>query len=98
LRRAQEALLNARPYHETLKRVADSLLGSDPEALAPAENAQRVALILVVILRPRHCAAATTRTCCAWPKRPRATSVAEGLTVKFFADRPQVARSFSAQP
>ena len=48
LRRAQEALLNARPYHETLKRVADSLLGSAPEAMAPAENARRVALILVV--------------------------------------------------
>ena len=48
LRRAQEALLNARPYHEALKRVADSLLGSAPDAMAPAENARRVALILVI--------------------------------------------------
>ena len=39
LRRAQEALLNARPYHEALKRVADSLLGSAPDAMAPVENA-----------------------------------------------------------
>ena len=31
LRRAQEALLNARPYHEALKRVADSLLLSAPD-------------------------------------------------------------------
>jgi F-type H+-transporting ATPase subunit gamma len=48
LRRAQEALLNARPYHEALKRVSDSLLGSAPDAMAPAENARRVALILVI--------------------------------------------------
>jgi F-type H+-transporting ATPase subunit gamma len=48
LRRAQEALLNARPYHEALKRVADSLLGSAPGAMAPPENARRVALILVI--------------------------------------------------
>jgi F-type H+-transporting ATPase subunit gamma len=48
LRRAQEALLNARPYHEALKRVADSLLGSAPDAMAPPENARRVALILVI--------------------------------------------------
>jgi F-type H+-transporting ATPase subunit gamma len=48
LRRAQEALLNARPYHEALKRVADSLLGSAPDAMAPVENARRIALILVI--------------------------------------------------
>jgi len=48
LRRAQEALLNARPYHEALKRVSDSLLGSAPDAMAPAENARRITLILVI--------------------------------------------------
>jgi len=48
LRRAQEALLNARPYHEALKRVADSLLLSAPEVAAPAENAPRVTLAIVV--------------------------------------------------
>jgi F-type H+-transporting ATPase subunit gamma len=48
LRRAQEALLNARPYHESLRRVADSLLLSAPDLTAPAENAVRVTLIVVV--------------------------------------------------
>ncbi|HZP46565.1 MAG TPA: ATP synthase F1 subunit gamma [Candidatus Binataceae bacterium] len=48
LRRAQEALLNARPYHEALTRVADSLLASAPEAAAPAENAAPVTLVIVV--------------------------------------------------
>jgi F-type H+-transporting ATPase subunit gamma len=48
LRRAQEALLNARPYHEALKRVADSLLLSAPEVAAPAENAPRAALMIVI--------------------------------------------------
>jgi F-type H+-transporting ATPase subunit gamma len=48
LRRSQEALLNARPYHEALKRVADSLLLSAPEVAAPAENAPRVTLTIVI--------------------------------------------------
>ncbi|HXR25083.1 MAG TPA: ATP synthase F1 subunit gamma [Candidatus Binataceae bacterium] len=48
LRRSQEALLNARPYHEALKRVADSLLLSAPEVAAPAENAPRVTLAIVI--------------------------------------------------
>jgi F-type H+-transporting ATPase subunit gamma len=48
LRRAQEALLNARPYHEALKRVADSLLLSAPEVAAPAENSTHATLLIVV--------------------------------------------------
>jgi len=48
LRRAQEALLNARPYHEALKRVADSVLHTAPEVIAPAENAASKMLIIVV--------------------------------------------------
>jgi len=48
LRRAQEALLNARPYHEALRRVADSLLLPAPELAAPAENAARAVMIVVV--------------------------------------------------
>jgi F-type H+-transporting ATPase subunit gamma len=48
LRRAQEALLNARPYHEALKRVADSVLLMAPEVIAPAENAAGRILIVVV--------------------------------------------------
>lgn len=48
LRRAQEALLSARPYHEALKRVADSVLLMAPELAAPAENAAGKILIIVV--------------------------------------------------
>lgn len=48
LRRAQEALLSARPYHEALKRVADSVLRMAPEVIAPAENAAGSILIIVV--------------------------------------------------
>jgi F-type H+-transporting ATPase subunit gamma len=48
LRRAQEALLSARPYHEALKRVADSVLRMAPELIAPAENAASRILIIVV--------------------------------------------------
>jgi F-type H+-transporting ATPase subunit gamma len=48
LRRAQEALLSARPYHEALKRIADSVLLTAPELAAPAENAASSILIIVV--------------------------------------------------
>jgi F-type H+-transporting ATPase subunit gamma len=48
LRRAQDALLSARPYYEALKRVADSVLLTAPELAAPAENAAGRILIVVV--------------------------------------------------
>jgi F-type H+-transporting ATPase subunit gamma len=48
LRRAQEALLSARPYHEALKRVADSVLKTVPELAAPPDNAAPKILIIVV--------------------------------------------------
>ena len=48
LRRSQQALLNARPYHEALKRVADSLLFSAPEVAAAQENAPAVTFMIVV--------------------------------------------------
>ena len=48
LRRAQEALLSARPYHEALRRIADSVLVTAPGLAAPAENAAAKILIIVV--------------------------------------------------
>lgn len=48
LRRAQEALFHARPYSESLTRVADSVLAAERESLAPPEDAKNAALILVV--------------------------------------------------
>ncbi len=48
LRRAQESLLNFRPYHEALSRVADSVLRTAPQAFEPAERAQNKALLVSV--------------------------------------------------
>lgn len=48
LRRAQEALVAARPYSQALARVADSLLTSEGIDIAPPEGAQKTALIAVV--------------------------------------------------
>ncbi|HTT76589.1 MAG TPA: ATP synthase F1 subunit gamma [Candidatus Binataceae bacterium] len=48
LRRSQASLINARPYHEALRRVADSLLASASDAAAPAENAAPAALVIIV--------------------------------------------------
>lgn len=84
LRRAQEALLNARPYSETLKRVADSLLGSALEATAPIEHARRVALILVVTSDRALCGGYNANLLRMAEETARKT-VAAGLEVKFFA-------------
>ncbi len=48
LRRAQDALLGARPYHETLVRIADNLFASERGALRPVEGAQPEVLITVI--------------------------------------------------
>lgn len=48
LRRSQEALLSARPYHEALKRVADSILLSAPELAEPRDGAGKAALTIVI--------------------------------------------------
>jgi F-type H+-transporting ATPase subunit gamma len=84
LRRAQEALVNARPYHEALKRVSDSLLASASEMVAPAENAKRAALIVVVASDRGLCGgynANLLRMAEETARRVRG----EGLEVKFFA-------------
>ena len=46
LRRAQEMLANARPFHEDLSRIAASVLGA--QALEPVEGAPPAALLVVV--------------------------------------------------
>lgn len=48
LRRAQEALVSARPYSDALARVARSLFEGERAALAPAENAAPAVLLMVV--------------------------------------------------
>ena len=48
LRRAQAALLNARPYAQTLARVAGSLLESEKSLLEPREDAKAQSLIVTI--------------------------------------------------
>jgi F-type H+-transporting ATPase subunit gamma len=48
LRRAQQALLDARPYSEAVQRVADSLLRSQGVAVAPVEGAKQAALVVAI--------------------------------------------------
>src|SRR6267378_846212 len=84
LRRAQEALLNARPYHEALKRVADSLLGSAPDAMAPVENARRVSLILVITSDRALCGGYNANLLRMAEEVARRCA-AEGIEARFFA-------------
>jgi F-type H+-transporting ATPase subunit gamma len=84
LRRAQEALINARPYHEALKRVADSLLLASPDVNAPAENAGRTRLVIVVASDRGLCGgynANLLRLAEDMARRARQ----EGVDIKFFA-------------
>jgi len=48
LRRAQEALVNARPFSESLARIADSLLASERGMVAAPADAKPVALLVVI--------------------------------------------------
>jgi len=84
LRRAQEALVNARPYHEALKRVADSLLLSSPDATAPAENAARVRLVVTVASDRGLCGGYNANLLRLAEEMSR-RSRQDGLEVKFFA-------------
>src|SRR5579875_1929698 len=48
LRRAQEALVRARPYAETLARIAESLLAGEEELTAAPAGARPATLIVLV--------------------------------------------------
>jgi F-type H+-transporting ATPase subunit gamma len=84
LRRAQEALINARPYHEALKRVADSLLLSAPEVTAPAENAKR-AMLIVVVASDRGLCGGYNANLLRMAEETARRARQNGLEVKFFA-------------
>jgi F-type H+-transporting ATPase subunit gamma len=84
LRRAQDALINARPYHEALKRVADSLLMSAPEMVAPREDAQRTTLIVVVAADRGLCGGYNSNLLRMAEESARGAR-ANGTEVKFFA-------------
>ena len=84
LRRAQEALHNARPYHEALKRVADSLLASAPEALGAPEGARR-ALMLVVVASDRGLCGGYNANLIRLAEETMRQARTDGLEVKLFA-------------
>jgi F-type H+-transporting ATPase subunit gamma len=84
LRRAQDALINARPYHEALKRVADSLLMSAPDMVTPREDAQRTTLIVVVAADRGLCGGYNSNLLRMAEESARRAR-ANGTEVKFFA-------------
>jgi len=84
LRRAQEALVNARPYHEALKRVADSLLASAPDMTAAKEDAQRTTLIITVAADRGLCGGYNSNLLRMAEEAARRAR-ANGTEIKFFA-------------
>lgn len=84
LRRAQEALLNARPYHEALKRVSDSLLLSAPEVTAPAEDA-KPAMLIVVAASDRGLCGGYNANLLRMAEETARGARSKGIEVKFFA-------------
>jgi F-type H+-transporting ATPase subunit gamma len=84
LRRAQEALQNASPYHQALVRVADSLFATERSALGPAENAEREALIVVVGSDRGLCGGYNANLMRAAEDEARRAE-SDGMKVKFYA-------------
>jgi F-type H+-transporting ATPase subunit gamma len=84
LRRAQEALQNASPYHQALVRVADSLFATERAALGPAENAKREALIVVIGSDRGLCGGYNANVMRAAEDEAR-RSARDGMKVKFYA-------------
>jgi F-type H+-transporting ATPase subunit gamma len=86
LRRAQDALLNARPYHEALRRVADSVLATEQAAAAsaPAEGAAKAALMVAVASDRGLCGGYNANLMRAAEQEARRLR-GSGLEVRFFA-------------
>src|SRR5579883_3473853 len=84
LRRAQEALLSARPYHEALKRVADSVLKTAAELAAPPENAQGK-ILLIVVASDRGLAGGYNVNLLRMAEQEARRRQSEGLEREFFA-------------
>ncbi len=84
LRRAQEALLNARPYHENLSAIAASVLQADAGAIAPPEGAQDAALLMVVGSDRGFCGGYNVNLVRKAEEEARRLS-GEGLKIRLFA-------------
>jgi F-type H+-transporting ATPase subunit gamma len=84
LRRAQEALQNASPYHQALVRIADSLFATERAALGPAENAKREALVVVIGSDRGLCGGYNANIMRAAEDEAR-RAARDGMKVKFYA-------------
>jgi F-type H+-transporting ATPase subunit gamma len=84
LRRAQEALHNASPYHQALVRIAESLFATEQAALAPVEDAKREALIVVIGSDRGLCGGYNANVMRAAEDEARRAE-RDGMKVKFYA-------------
>ena len=84
LRRAQEALQSATPYHQALVRIADSLFETERAGLAPAEGARREALMVVIGSDRGLCGGYNSNVLRMAEEQAR-RAANEGMTVKCFA-------------
>ena len=84
LRRAQQALLDARPYSEAVQRVADSLLRSQGVALAPVEGAKRAALVVAIASDRGLCGGYNVNAIRA-AEELRASLEGDGISTQYYA-------------
>src|SRR5581483_2834894 len=84
LRRAQEALQNASPYHQALVRIADSLFATERAALGPAENAAPTSLLIVIGSDRGLCGGYNTNVLRAAEQQARRAE-SDGKKVRFYA-------------
>jgi F-type H+-transporting ATPase subunit gamma len=84
LRRAQEALIAARPYSQALARVADSLLNAEGVDIAPAEGAKKSALVAVISADRGLCGGYNTNVI-REGEQVRRNLERDGLEVRYYA-------------
>jgi F-type H+-transporting ATPase subunit gamma len=84
LRRAQEALIAARPYSEALARVADSLLNAEGVDITPAEDAKKSALVAVIAADRGLCGGYNTNVI-REGEQVRRNLERDGLEVRYYA-------------
>ena len=84
LRRAQEALIAARPYSQALARVADSLLNAEGVDIAPREDAKKSALVAVIAADRGLCGGSNTNII-REGEQVRRSLERDGLEVRYFA-------------
>lgn len=92
LRRAQEALAGARPYHEALVRVAASMLSAE-RTVAAADGAQDAALLMLIGSDRGLCGGYNANLIRKAEEEARRRR-REGLEVKYFAVGRKVADHF----